>query len=244
LLTAVIVIIAGVGIWYYQKLPPVVTYDTDGCPTNVPVSELVAVIVDHSDAITPIQRDKLIGELKRVKSSLDRYGEMRFYTVGSIQQKTLTTKYRACNPGSPDQINELTEPIKRSLNRWGQFNNQFENFITEILPSGAEQTSPIIESIRSVGTTAFSPQEYDDVPKQLHIVSDMMQNSSLLSHYRVWNKCDVKASGEKCDKIHERTGECMKMGGRHSTICKEVTEAQMDFGFWSDSLGGVLCSTQ
>jgi hypothetical protein len=232
--------VTGVGLWFYINLEDPVTFDKDSCPTNYSVSELVVVIIDQTDPITPIQRQKILEQLKRAKADLPQYGEMQIYTVGSVNLKTLPIAFRGCNPGSKDQINKYTQPIKIAISRWNSFNRKFDEYLSGVLQSTSENTSPIIESIRSVGVTAFSRKQYDQLPKKLIIVSDMLQNSALFSHYRVWTKCTFTDSGEKCDVIHDRTGECMKFGGRHQQNCKEVEETNLDFEHWDRLLGNRL----
>ena len=237
----VLAVIAGG--WYYLSRPKPLAKDSIGCFKDHPPPELVAIVIDRTDPVTPVQAAQIKNELVRVKASLPRQSELRAYTVGSVARETLSPDFRACHPGDPDDINIWTEPEKRAARRWREFNEKFASYLDGVTPSGSESESPLIESIRSIGATTFSDPLFNSDPKtrkRLIIVSDMLQNSSLFSHYRVWLNCKTETVGavEQCLETNPKKGEaCTMFGGRRVRTCERSIVTKLDYGYWKSRIG-------
>ena len=216
-----------------REPPPIV--DSVGCLKDDPPPELIAIIIDRTDPLSSVQAATVINGLKTIKAGEDRqddddplprWTEFRAYTVGSVLEQTREMNFRACFPGRPEDVDITTESYRRAVAQWKKFNEKFEQYLGGITPSGSESESPLIESIRSVGATTFSDPQFNSDPKtrkRLIIVSDMLQNSALFSHYRVWLNCrtDVVGAIERCVEKNPKKGEeCTMFGGRRSQTCE------------------------
>lgn len=155
------------------------------CPVNKPPAEIISILIDASDKMSPVQVASIRNEIDGYRNSLPRTGAMEVYTVGRTEKASLQPLFKACNPGSPEEFSALTESIPRATRRWrDDFISPVDSALTKALPSSEQATSPIMESLQSVAVTAFGPADRKDITKRLIIVSDMMQNSSKFSNYK------------------------------------------------------------
>lgn len=154
------------------------------CPLNRPPERVVAILVDGSDPVSPIQRALVRTELNAVRRSLPRYAALQVHVLGTAAEEALEPVFRACNPGSPDEIDQLIESPLQARRRWEEgFLAPLEAAFETVLPEGSAPVSPIIESVQAVAASTFV--EYDrSVPRTLVVVSDMLQNTENASHYR------------------------------------------------------------
>ena len=98
--------------------------------------------------------------------------------------------FRMCNPGSPEDRglgDGLTEGEVAVMVRWSQFGKAMREAFPDSMGRSSTPTSPIIESIRYVRNKEF-PGATDIASGKgrggaILIVSDLLQNSDLLSHY-------------------------------------------------------------
>jgi len=237
----VLAVIAGG--WYYLSRPKQPVKDAIGCFQDHPPPEIVAIVIDRTDPVTPVQAAQIKNELSQVKADLPRQSELRAYTVGSVARETLSPDFRACHPGDLEEIDCWTESCKRAERRWREFSEKFERYLEGVSPSGSESESPLIESIRSIGATTFSDPLFNSDPKtrkRLIIVSDMLQNSSLFSHYRVWLNCKTETVGavEQCIETNPKRGEsCTMFGGRRVKTCEKSIVTKLDYGYWKSRIG-------
>ena len=246
-ITLILLIFAGGGYWYLNQ-PPRDRYDDIGCLTNRPPPELVAFVIDRTDPMRPTQAEQIKNELRKIQLNLPRHAELRAYTVGSVSQKTLSHDFRACFPGDPSDINKWTEPQRRAEQRWREFNEEFDRYLTGIAPSTSESQSPLIESIQSISATTFTDPKFNSEPstkKRLIMVSDMLQNSNLFSHYRVWLNCktDIVGAVEQCVEKSSKKGEtCTMFGGRRSRSCEQSVATNLNYNYWKERVGTRLNS--
>lgn len=181
------VVMLGGGIasaWLYASSKHVAVNKETFCPTDRPPTEVVAVLVDASDPLTPVQAAQLRQELDDVRRSIPRYGALEIYRVGRTDQGVRDAIFRVCNPGSPEEIAAWRESPKRARDHWENgFKQPMNRIVDDIVPTNSAPSSPIIESLQSIAVTAFAGDRLRDVPKRLIIVSDMLQHSDALSHY-------------------------------------------------------------
>jgi len=242
-LIALVVLAVSLGGWFYLTRPQQPSKDAIGCFQDYPPPELVAILIDRTDPVTPVQAELIKNELGQIKAKLPRHSELRAYTVGSVAQDVLSEDFRACHPGNPNDINKWTEAQTRADRRWKEFNEKFDSYLVGITPSSSESTSPLIESIRSIGATTFSAARFNTEPrprKRLIIVSDMLQNSSLFSHYRVWLNCKTETQGavEQCLETNPKKGiTCTMFGGQRVQTCERSVITNLDYGYWKNRIG-------
>ena len=99
--------------------------------------------------------------------------------------------FRMCNPGSPEDrgpVDGFTEGEVAVMVRWSQFTKAMRNAFPDSVSRSSTPTSPIIETIRYVRNKEFpGPVEIASDKRRgdaILIISDLLQNSDLLSHYR------------------------------------------------------------
>ena len=97
--------------------------------------------------------------------------------------------FRKCNPGAPEDrrpVDGINEGEVAAMVRWSQFINELDQAIQKSI-SRSSTSSPIIETIRYVRNKEF-PGSADIAGDgrsagAILIVSDLLQNSDLISHY-------------------------------------------------------------
>jgi hypothetical protein len=249
------------GVYWALSRPDKPVMDEIGCFRDAPPSELIAIMIDRTDEIGPKKVASIINALSAVKDgtfvdvtsdtgdrlasegALPRWTEFRAYTVGPVSKETLPVEFRACFPGNPEDVDITIESRRRAEQQWAEFNQKFQGFLSEIRPDSRESQSPLIESIRSVGATTFVDPRFNTEPKtrkRLIIVSNMLQNSTLFSHYRVWRNCRTTTTGaiEQCVEKNPKKGEtCTMFGGRKSQFCESYEKTDLDFKKWKSVLG-------
>lgn len=178
-----LVVLAGGGVAVFLSQARV-TLDESFCPADGPTA-VTAVLIDRTDVLNPVQQAHVREELLAVSDEVPTRGLFAIYSVGSTEEGLLQPEFWLCNPGRGDELSELTGNPRLAEQRWKEFfGGPLQQVFDSMLDGGAAQASPILESIQSVALTAFSQAGVADKPKRLVIVSDMLQHTSGLSHYR------------------------------------------------------------
>ena len=151
---------------------------------NCPVSgsqKITAILVDATDKLTPVQIRYLENRITQILKSSLQYQRYEIYFLDS-KLEALEPVIAICNPGDGADKSELTSNIRRIKEKW---ESEFYNSITEIFTSlksvPEADSSPIIESMKSLSVNAFVGKEA--MSKELIVISDLLQFSPLLSHY-------------------------------------------------------------
>lgn len=99
--------------------------------------------------------------------------------------------FRMCNPGSPEDrgpVAGFTEGEVAVMVRWSHFTKAMRSAFPDSVTRSSAPTSPIIETLRYVRNREFpGPVEIASGKRSgdaIIIISDLLQNSDLLSHYR------------------------------------------------------------
>ena len=177
---------AGIIGWaVYTEQSTIAIDDETMCPLNTAPAEVTTVLVDASDLLSPVQVQGIRNEIEGYRNNVPRYGALEIYAVGQTQSEVLTPLFKACNPGGPNEISELTASVARETRKWREgFVDPLETALSNAMPNNEQTTSPIMESIQSVAVTAFGPTQRRDVFKRLVVISDMMQNTGAFSNYK------------------------------------------------------------
>ena len=181
-----VLLAAGIGAaWWIAEGRRVAVDANTFCPTDRPPPTVVAVLIDGSDPLTPVQTRLLRQEITDLRARIPRYGALEIYRVGTTDTGVREPMFRACNPGRPNEIEAWRESPLQARQRWQQgFVGPLERVLQEVVPDGSARRSPIIESLQSVAVTAFGSAQLDGAEKTLLIASDMLQHTDRLSHYR------------------------------------------------------------
>ncbi len=181
------------GLWT-QKGEPL---DHQGCPKETGPSREVVVLLDTSDPLG----DKHKAELRRILRELTSPAASERHDALAVRKGERVTLYRLestgvperpiaqiCHPGgNPEEkqrVEELTKGTVITEWRW----EQFVRVIEDLFPAEeheAQPSSPILETIAVITARHASSRraEKNSKPTHLIIISDLLQNTGMLSHY-------------------------------------------------------------
>ena len=154
------------------------------CPDSGP-RKLTVIVVDMTDRVGTTSREDILGRLEDLVLGSRSEEMMLVYGTSWSPSHTNSPRIMVCNPGDPDQANPLIsspERIRKELEE--RFLKPLNILFRELVDTHEADSSPLMETIQLISVTQFSRQRYAEVPKQLILVSDLMQNSENLSLYR------------------------------------------------------------
>ena len=171
--------------------------DHQGCPKSTGPSREVVVLLDTSDPLG----DKHKAELRRILREMTSPAASGRHDALAVRKGERVTLYRLestgvperpiaqiCHPGgNPEEkqrFKELTKGTVITEWRW----EQFVRVIEAMFPAEereAQPSSPILEIIAVITARHASSRraEKDSKPTHLIIISDLLQNTGMLSHY-------------------------------------------------------------
>jgi hypothetical protein len=173
--------LAGGAWWLHKSKEPL---DADNCPRSGPRAVHI-IMIDRSDPITGQQAQGIRQQIERIKNDA-RFGtQFDIYTFEGDTKNEMHPTVRVCAPGRPEDANELIENPDFVRRRYQErFSNVLDQEIATLLQVSTLPNSPIIESIRAAAITSFGPLSIGKIPLHVTMVSDMVQNTSLTSHFR------------------------------------------------------------
>jgi hypothetical protein len=153
------------------------------CP-QAGIRSLTVVIVDTTDSITPLQRESLRNHFHRIKSGLEKYEALQLFSVDEVTDRVPPPLIEICNPGRGEDENDYTGNPALRAKRWeGAFSNRIDEVLNRLVSTETRRESPIMETIQAAAVIAFQ-RHPETMAKKLVLVSDMLQNSPVLSQYR------------------------------------------------------------
>lgn len=160
----------------------------DHCPLDDRFAAQVAVLVDPSDALTAVQQRSSLPRLLEALDQVPARAEIRIYSVARIgRDGSAGADLRLCTPPHPDSIGTLeglwkNRDIARA-NYERDFTEPLRSRLGDLLGAPSDSVSPIVEAIQAAAVDAF-PAGSATVPRELIVVSDMVQHSADLSFFR------------------------------------------------------------
>jgi len=154
------------------------------CPKDAPPASQVAVLLDVTDRFNPVQRAYVQHAFERLQSSLPEGAQLALYPLRAPARPRLEPAMVLCNPGSGQHASHLWQNPKKLRRRWeAAFRQPLASLFDEALRAPPARTSPIMEQLQALSASAFG---YEDgsAPRELVIISDLLQNSAALSLYR------------------------------------------------------------
>ena len=175
------------------------TLDHQGCPSASGPSREVIVLLDTSDPLS----HKHKAEVRRILREMTSPAASGRHDRLAMKEGERVTFYRLeasdiptgidpiCHPGNPEDrswIQGLSEGSLYAERRWGDFKNELSDNIEKLFPpleDKALNVSPILETIAVVTARHAVSQraDQDSRPTHLIVISDLLQNTGLLSHY-------------------------------------------------------------
>ena len=174
--------------------------DHQGCPKKSGPSREVVILLDTSDPLT----DKHKAELIRILREMTSPAASGRHDALAVREGERVTLYRLeitpapeeikqiCHPGNPKErpwFKALTKGRLIADQRWRDFKKELIDEVEKLFPdeeSEAQALSPILETIAVITPrhASSSRAEKGSKPAYLIIISDLLQNTEKLSHYR------------------------------------------------------------
>lgn len=168
----------GVGAAFYIKSrsAAVPTDPATLCPTERPPSGVTVILLDVSDKFSEPQRIQIQNHLGRLRDSIPRFGLVEVYTVDRLRRRVTEPVVHVCNPGTGADLSRIYQNPELARKKWDDFAAKLTSDIDRQMSAPALSTSPIFEAIQSAALRTFGNPAHDGLPKQLVIVSDLLQH--------------------------------------------------------------------
>lgn len=154
------------------------------CPVERRPSEVTVLLLDMSDTFTAAQQLQISNALDRITTKTQRFGLIEVYRVEANGHAMATPLLRICNPGTGRELNKFYQNPELAGKKWADFAQRLNSELRRLMAIPPAPASPIFEAVQATAFKTFNHLGYDDVPKRLVIVSDLMQNvPGKLSHY-------------------------------------------------------------
>ena len=170
------------GAWWLRKAKE--PLDADNCPRSGPRAVHV-IMIDRSDPITGQQAQAVRQRVEKLKNEAGFGTRFDVYTFEGDSKNEMRPILRVCAPGRPEEANELIENPEFVRRRYEErFSQILDRSVVELLKVSTLPNSPIIESMRAAAITSFGPLTSGQIPLHMTLVSDMVQNTALVSQFR------------------------------------------------------------
>jgi hypothetical protein len=173
---ALILIVGGAVLALKGSSATVPTDPATLCPTKRPPSQVLVILLDVSSRFSEPQRLQLQNQLARLRDSIPRLGLVEVYTVDKLRRRVTQPVNHLCNPGTGAELNQIYQNPQLARKKWEGFAAKLRGDIDGEIKSPPNKTSPIFEAIQATALRTFGKPEYDGLPKQLVIVSDLLQH--------------------------------------------------------------------
>lgn len=147
-------------------------------------SAVTAILIDTTDGVNAVQRRAVMNRLTRINRQLIANERVDIFEV-SPSSDPLQPIFSMCRPASAKQTSSLTANKRAAQARFDkEFQPRLEQALVRLLDRQPAEQSPIMEAVQAAAVASFQATDLpDDAPKRLVLVSDMLQHSSLGSHY-------------------------------------------------------------
>jgi hypothetical protein len=191
LLLIVFIVLAVVGYWVWSTKSKTIEYDRNTyCPKDGPFGKTV-LLIDLTDEVSFLQEQKLrnfVNTLGDADSqiSVAKNEMLEIYLLSESYADELPLPLvQACNPGDGKGLSEFTANPRLAKLRFIQsFKEPIDEALRQIVSMSGAKTSPLVEAIRGISVKSFSKPASDGYTNRLVVISDMLQNTRKLSHYR------------------------------------------------------------
>ena len=173
------------------------------CPKTPNISKTV-ILLDRSDPFQPHQIEalrsfvsSLIGQITTADGTVVPHqdsipiGHMLVLYELAAEVREPVHLFSMCNPGNPEDAgmpSSLTEGMLAKKVKWLQFRDKMMKAIQSIDKNSTAASSEILNGIRYIRNAEFPgksmmTQFHDQRRYVLYIISDLLENSSIVSHY-------------------------------------------------------------
>lgn len=165
------------------------------CPREGP-REIHLILVDQSDPVTGLQAQRIRQEMARLKTGAAPGTRFDVFTFQGDTSAELPPVVTVCAPKR--DANELYENPERVRKRYEErFSAVLDKAIDQLLRASERPNSPIVESLRAAAQTSFGLFDAGQMPMRATLISDMVQHTADLSHFRSEANFDQLARNPK-----------------------------------------------
>lgn len=194
-----IAVFMAIAVYASLSVPP--KLDPNLCPEKESdVAGQIAIVLDPSDSLDYTQRAdaraRVLGQIEATRE----YTEIQLYELSRDERQPPQMKFRVCAPEHPDQINWFERLRKNRDIARRRYEEEFieplARHLDELLAGPDALASPILKTIQDVTVDAFQPPD-SRLPRQLILVSDMVQHSADMSFFE--DPIDFRLMGQSSD---------------------------------------------
>ena len=192
------VLIAG-GITAYRKAQKQSLIDNNTFCEKGNLPQVTMVLIDATDPLDDVQKERAIAALLKDAEHAPKRARIDIYSARPESKQLITPLFSKCNPGA--ETNPFISDAKAAKKRFSNgYIKILESAFNEAVGKPSARTSPILESIRAASVRSFS-RIPDSTRRQIIIISDMLQNSTVVSHYRGIGSFDVFRASKGWPKV-------------------------------------------
>lgn len=178
----ILLVALGGGAWWLKKTK--IKLDADNCPQTGPRA-IDVIMIDRSDPISGQQAQRIRQYVQAMKDEAAFGTRFDVYTFEGDIKNEFPPILRVCAPGRPEEANELIENPEFIRQRYNErFLAVLNQTIDALLIATTLPNSPIIESLRAAAITSFGSNDSRHVPLRVLLISDMVQHTNSVSHFR------------------------------------------------------------
>jgi hypothetical protein len=175
-------LLAGLGYLYYSASRQTLLDKETLCPVTGPVA-VTAVLFDTTDPISATTRSDLINRFRQTVSEVPVGGLVEISELTETPGE-ISVIFEGCNPGDGSTVDQWTNNPARRQKQWEDaFDKPLDDVPGEIGSGTSASQSPIMAAIQKIKLTLFDRLAVD-APKNLIVVSDMIEHTNLYSQYK------------------------------------------------------------
>lgn len=165
-------------------LQPVDRDPNTNCPVDGPRA-IHAIMIDRSDPLTPSQVQQVKQHLQRLISRTAEDTRLDIYSFEGSLTDVLEPTLTICAPRRPEDIDPWAQGPIPAKEIYRRFADRLNSEVDELLAAHTQPVSPIIESLRGATQTSFGLVDPREIPLKITLISDLIQNTRTVSHFRV-----------------------------------------------------------
>jgi hypothetical protein len=183
LLVASVALIGGFGYLYARASSQGKIDKETLCPIDGPVA-VNAFLIDTTDPISKTTLIDVKNRFTKAVASIPVGGLLEIYGL-TEKPGELVKMFEGCNPGDGSTVDQWTNNPARRQRQWEEaFRKPLEEVEGKIPDGQAGNASPIMAAIQNIKLAVFDRFGKPGTPKQLIVVSDMIEHTKIYSQYK------------------------------------------------------------
>lgn len=193
ILALVILGAGGVGLMRMREAQAARSVETL-CANEHP-QNVIAILFDSSDALTELQQVKIQHVLDEIVRGVPKEARVDVYMATAQAGQLALPLFSKCNSFGGEAVGWIDNPQRIQKMHLESFVQPLEKAFVQALRARPRDTSPILETIAAISVQSFGRITKHAKPesgaRKLVIISDFLQNSTVLSQYRIYPDIDT-----------------------------------------------------